>query len=154
MTPPPNTDVCKAMKSVRDQLYTQLSILTADIPDTITCTLSKSCEEVECSSSGGKLSIIRSCSPIGMTLKFVNTSKPHSEPNSQLFKKSGVFMDYYQVTVDQKKSGFDFALNFHLEIDNNTVFDRPLVNKTFIPTTSCGGDTSGLSSEFHIPEIS
>ena len=54
------------------------------------------------------------------------------------------------MTIDQKTSeGFGFALKLY-EDDPDSTIDLPLVNHTFIPTSSCNSDesSSGLSSEY------
>ena len=84
-------------------------------------------------------------------MKTVNKTTTKSKTDSKLFTKSGTFLKIYQVTVDQKSDkGFVFALKFQYKSDDGTFsIDEQLVNRTFIPTTSCDDSASpeGLSSK-------
>ena len=142
--PQPSSDLCRAMRNVSYEINAQFNN-DPILAGSVACSLSQDCEQVDCDAPAGEFSIIRSCSPVGVVLKFVNTSDlPHTQTDSQLFTESGVFEEQYQVTVDQKSdTQFGFALRFHIE-DKYTVFDLPLVFHIFIPTTSRGGTpTSG-----------
>ena len=82
-------------------------------------------------------------------MKSVDKTTSKSKTDSKLFTKSGTFLKIYQVTVDQKSDkGFVFAL--YKSDDGTFSIDEQLVNRTFIPTTSCDDSASpeGLSSEF------
>ena len=82
-------------------------------------------------------------------MKTVNKTTSKSKTDSKLFTKSGTFLKVYQVTVDQKSDkGFVFALKSKSD-DGTFSTDEQLVNRTFIPTTSCDDSASpeGLSSE-------
>ena len=82
-------------------------------------------------------------------MKSVDKTTTKSKTDSKLFTKSGTFLKIYQVTVDQKSDkGFVFAL--YKSDDDGSSIDEQLVNRTFIPTTSCDDSASpeGLSSEF------
>ena len=82
-------------------------------------------------------------------MKTVNKTTSKAKTDSKLFTKSGTFLKIYQVTVDQKSDkGFVFAL--YKSDDGTFSIDEQLVNRTFIPTTSCDDSASpeGLSSEF------
>ena len=149
--PQPSSDLCRAMRNVSDQINTQIN-RDPILAGSVTCSVSQDCEQVDCDAPDGKLSIIRSCSPVGVVLKFVNTSDSPPQTDSQLFTESGVFEEQYQVTVDQKSNTqFGFALRIHVE-DEYFVFDLPLVNHTFIPTTSCGATpTSGPTGSSSSP---
>ena len=125
------------MRNISDQINYQINsnLLTVG---SLVCSPSLDCMQVDCDASDGTLSIILSCSPVGVILKSVNTSTSPPETESGVFSESGTFQDYYQVTVNQWTSaGFGFALRIHTEDDYFT-FDLPLVNRAFIPTASCG----------------
>ena len=102
------------------------------------CSPSPDCEQVVCVSvDGNEFDIIRSCSPIGVTLKMVALKPSPLSPDiySELFTESGDFLgDYHLVIVDRINSTqFVFAMTV-ITKDGDSV----LVTPTFIPTTSCG----------------
>ena len=119
-SPPDSSDLCKAMNDISDQ------ITTSD--NETECSVSKDCNEVDCHAPEARVSFSMTlkCSPVGMTLTFVNSSTSPPVTESGFFDKSGTFMDDYLVTVDGKTSkGFGFAVTIHFEAPGFT-FDLPL----------------------------
>ena len=137
-SPAPIVSLCRAMNGVSEMINTNINSDPV-LAGTVLCTTLDSCDQVDCSAPDGEFSIILGCNPaVGMILKFVNTSESPPLTNSQLFTESGVFLDDYQVTVDQWNStAFGFALRIHIAEDEFFVFDLPLVDHTFIPYTTC-----------------
>ena len=150
-SPPDSGDLCKAMNDISDQI-------TMDEDET-ECSVSKDCKEVDCRApeAGVSFSMTLKCSPVGITLTFVNSSTSPPVTESGFFNKSGPFMDIYLVTVDGKTSkGFGFAVTIHIEAQG-FILDVPFVNRTYIPTTSCSSGTptaSGTPSASGTPPAS
>jgi hypothetical protein len=138
-SPPDSGDLCKAMNDISDQI--------AMSDDETECSVSRDCKEVDCNAPAERVSFSMTlkCSPVGITLTFVNSSTSPPVTESGFFDKSGIFMDVYLVTVDGKTSkGFGFTVTIHIEVPGFP-FDLPFVNRTYIPTTSCSSGTPSAS---------